>query len=370
MTVRRIELLATLLVLLATACAVLPPARTPTRAETRRVTIPGEEADTLAETSGDAEDGLVPLRTHDGRDVWVRETALAGATIVPGTWVLVRQEGQLLTVAVARSLDDFVEVDVAGTMRIVPIGDVLARLHHGPVIAATELPPPPVVAPLPPPTPLAQIVALDDTSSSRAGILDECSGGTGHVVFPDGTDTRVATSALHPLRVRSGDHVTALWSGGSPYPGTVLAVRDSLVRVRWEDETAEWVELTDVQSVDAAATGAIHGCPHGAVLVDEGPRTHVGRVLACEAGQATVLDANGTPRSVAVDALHRVPLRVGDAIEARWNGTPYDGIVLSIGERLHVRWYDASENDVDPADLVSFRAREARPTEAASCPDA
>jgi len=63
-----------------------------------------------------------------------------------------------------------------------------------------------------------------------------------------------------------------------------------------------------------------------------------------------------------------VPLRVGDAVEARWSGTPYAAIVLTLGDRIHVRWYDGTENDVDPADLVTVRASDGRPNEPVACP--
>lgn len=369
MTARRIELLALLLVLLATACAVLPPVHTAPPAETRRVALPGEEADTLAETTGAPEAGLVPVRTHDGREAWVRETALAGASLVPGTWVLVRRDGQLVTAAVARSLDDFVEVEVAGAMHIVPIGDVLARLHHGPALAEVAPPPPPVTPAEPPPTPIGRMALLDEAPRARAALLDACSGGTAHVVYPDGSDATVAASALHPMQVHAGDHVTALWSG-SPYPAVILRVRDSLVRARWDDESEQWIELSDVQSVEGTTSGALRGCPHQSVLVDEGPRVRVGRVLACEGGQATVLGPDGTPTTRALSSLARVPLRVGDGIEAMWNhSSVYAAIVLSLGDRLHVRWSDASEGDVDPADIVLFTTHDGRPAEPPSCPD-
>jgi hypothetical protein len=362
----RLERALTLAILLVTACTVLPAARTPAHVATRRVAIPGEEADTLGETSTEGEGALVPVHTHDGRELWVHEASLGGAAIVPGTWVLVRQNGALVTAPVTRSLDDFVEVELAGAPVILAIGDVLARLHHGPPVAHTD---PPVVTPpvLPPPTPLGQMVLLDAAPRARTARLETCAGDRAHVTYPDGTATDVPTSALHPLRVRAGDHVTALWSG-TPYPAIILATRDSLVRARWEDGTEQWVELTDVQAVEGAVSGAVHGCPHHAVLVDEGVRTRIGRVLACEADHATVLDAAGTPRSLAREALVRVPLRVGDAIEASWNGTPYEAIVLSIGERIHVRWSDTTENDVDPADLLTFRVLEERAAEPASCP--
>jgi len=366
--IARLERLAILVVLLGTACTVLPAVRPTIHAETRRVALPGEEADTLGETMGETEGSLVPVRTHDGRELWVREATLGGASLVPGTSVLLSQSGTLVTVTVTRSLDDFVEVDLNGARSIVPTSQIVARLHHGPAPLA---PPPVAVAPPPPPplTPLVQMVVLEPAPLLRAGTIEACSAGLVHVMFPDGSDVRVPTSNVHPLRVRAGDQVMALWNE-SPYAGVILATRDSLVRVRWEDETEQWVELTDVQSVEAEPTGALRGCGHQHVLVDEGARSHVGHVIACEGAFATVIDGTGTPRRIARESVTRLPLRVGDAIEARWNGTPYTAIVLSLGDRVHVRWYDASEGDVDPADIVRFRALEARASEPASCPDA
>jgi hypothetical protein len=40
-----------------------------------------------------------------------------------------------------------------------------------------------------------------------------------------------------------------------------------------------------------------------------------------------------------------------------------------MGERMHVRWSDGSEGDIDPATLLTIRLPEARPTEAPMCPD-
>ena len=373
MNTRRLETLAMLLILMGTACTVLPTAHTPPRAETRRVAIPGEEADALAETSGGAETSLddevlVPVHTHDGRDLWVREASLGGATLVPGTWVLMRRGDALVSAAVTRSLDDYVEVDVAGTPTLVPVSDVLARLHRSP-IAPPIVPPTAVVTEPPPLTPLAEMVALDVSHTMRAAIVMSCTGGNAHVVFPDESETDVAMSDLHPMRVRAGDRVTALWSG-SPYPGLITDTRDSLVHVRWEDATEQWIDRTDVRSVDGTSALAIQGCPRRTVLVDEGARTSIGRLLACDGSSATVLGADGTPRGLARDSLARVPLHVGDAIEARWNGSPYDATVLSLGARIHIRWYDGSEADVDPADLVTMRTREVRAPEAPACPAA
>ena len=368
--IARLERLAVLVVLLGTACTVLPVVRSPVQVETRRVAILGEEADTLGDTTGQRETGLVSVHTHDARDVWVRESALGGASLVAGNAVLVRWNGAIVTAQVVRALDDFAELQLDGTSTIVPASDVVARLHHGapvapPPPAAIVTPPPPAV----PPTPLARMVALEVAPLSRVAMLDACSAGVAHVTFPDGSEGHVATSQLHPLRVSAGDHVTALWNE-SPYPGVILRTRDALVRVGWEDESEQCIDLEDVQSVQAAATGAVLGCAPRRVLVDEGARTRVGRVIACEGSSATILDADGTPRQLDRTSTRQLPLRVGDAIEARWSGTPYDAIVLTLGERVHVRWYDGSEGDVEPADVVTFRARGDRASEPASCPDA
>jgi hypothetical protein len=370
MNTRRLERFAILLVLLGTACTLLPRPHTPVHAETRLVTIPGEAADTLAETTGPVEDALVPVHTHDGRDLWVRDATLGGAMLVPGTSVIVRYQDHATTASVSRSLDAFVEVDIGGSSAILPIGDVLARMHR--VAAPTVAPPtdPAVVTPPPPPpTPLAQMVTLETTHLLHAASIASCTAGTAHVVLADGTETDALLADVHPMRVRAGDRVSALWNG-SPYPAFVTAVRGSLVHVRWEDASEQWIDLTDVQSVEGTSGVAVQGCPHRTVLVDEGARVAVGRLLACDGERATVLGADGTPRTVTRDSLSRVPLRIGDAIEARWNGSPYEATVLSIGDRLHIRWYDSSEADVDPADLVTFRAHDGRATEAASCPHA
>jgi hypothetical protein len=345
--IARLERLAVVLVLLGTACTVLPAVRSPVQVETRRVAILGEEADTLGDTTGQTETGLALVHTHDARDVWVRESALGGASLVAGNAVLVRWNGAIVATQVVRALDDFAELQLNGTSTIVPASDVVARLHHGTPVAPL---PPAVVAPPPPPpppTPLARMVALEVAPLSRVAMLYACSAGVAHVTFPGGSEGHVATSQLHPLRVSAGDHVTALWNE-SPYPGIILRTRDALVRVRWEDESEQWIDLEDVQSVEAAATGVVRGCAPQRVLVDEGARTRVGRVIACEGSSVTILDADGTPRQLDRASTQQLPLRVGDAIEARWSGTPYDAIVLTLGERLHVRWYDGTEGDVDP----------------------
>lgn len=365
----RLERIATLSLLFLTACTVFPPVHAPLRAESRRVAIPGEEADTLAETLGPAEEGLVPVRAHDGRELWVREGALGGPALVPGTWVLVRSSEQLVMASVVRSLDDYVELQFPAATAIVPVADVVARLHHGPapVVATTDPPPPPPeVTPPAPPTPLERMVVLEAAPLARAGRLVDCAGDVAHVVLADETEVHVPRTDLRPLRVRAGDRVSALWSG-SPYPAIILATRDSLVRVRWEDESEQWIELTEIVAVEGETSGTVAGCSERPVLVDEGTRARIGRLLACDGDHATVLSAEGTPRTVELASLSRVPLRVGDTIEARWNGSPYEAVVLALGERLHVRWYDGTEGDVDPADLVTYRAHTARPAEAPAC---
>lgn len=371
MIARRVERLVTLLLLLVTACAIPPALRGPAPVATQHVAVVGEEADTLGEVAHEPEDGLVTVTTHDGRSVVVREGALGGAGLVPGTWVLLRREGRLEIVRVVRALDDYLEIERAGASEIVATTEVVARLHHGPV--APEVTPPvapDVVTPpaVPPATPLAQMTLLEVAPTTRVGRILECTSAGVRIALHDASEVVVPATDVHPLRVRAGDHVTALWNE-SPYPGVVMATRDDLVRIRWEDESAQWIDLDDVQSVEAAGSGAVHGCPTGhAVLFDEGLRTRIGRVIACEADRATVLDAAGTPRTVARETLAPLVLHVGDAVQARWSGTPYDAVVLAIGERIQVRWYDGSENDVDPADLVAIRLRAPRTGEPVACP--
>jgi hypothetical protein len=365
MNTRRLERLAILLVVLGTACTLLPNAHTPAHAETRLVTIPGENADTLAETTGPVEDALVPVHTHDGRDLWVREATLGGAMLVPGTWIIIRSGEYLATASVTRSLDAFVEVDVAGTSSMIPIGDVLARLHRDPTPVAVADPPP--EEPPAPLTPIVQMVALETAHTLVAASVAYCREGIAHVVLADGTDTDVALSDVHPMRLRAGDHVVALWND-MPYPARVTDVRSRLAHVQWDDGSAQWVDFHDVQSVDGESGLAVQGCPHHTVLVDRGGRTSIGRIIACEGSSVTILGSDGSSRSVPHESVDRVPLRVGDAIEARWNGNPYDATVISIGDRIHIRWYDTTEADIDPADLVSFRTRDVRAREPASCP--
>jgi len=242
-------------------------------------------------------------------------------------------------------------------------------------IVSTSAAATPSVVATPAPTPstavtsLAQMVVLEAAPVLRAGTIEACSAGVAHVVFPDGSDVSVPMSSVHPLHVSAGDHVTARWHESS-YPAVIVATRDSSARVRWGDESEEWIELTDIQSLEGEATGTVESCGHQHVLVDEGGRSHVGRVIACEGAFATVLDASGTTRRIERATATRLPLRVGDSIEARWRGTAYAAVVLSLGELVHVRWYDATEGDVQPTDIVTFRASEARPSEPVSCPDA
>jgi hypothetical protein len=294
----------------------------------------------------------------------VREATLGGASLVPGTWVLLRQNGELVPVTVTRSLDDFIEVDLAGVPTLLPVSDVVARLHHGLVAPPVD---PPAVE-LPPATPITQMVLLDAAPRARAAMLDSCEDGSASVIYPDGTGAQVPTSLLHPLHVRAGDRVTALWSG-SPYPAVIMATRGSLVRARWEDTSDQWIESTDVRSINGTVSGTVHGCPHGAVWVEEPARTAVGRLLGCDAATATVITSDGTPRTISRESLVRVPLHLGDAIEASWNGTPYSAVVMAMGERPHVLWSDGTQNDIDPATLLTIQLPEGRASEAPTCPD-
>jgi hypothetical protein len=361
----RAERLATLLLVLAAACTTLPRPRTP-HAPTRHVLVIGEEADTLGES--DRQDGeVLRVHTHDGRTLWVRAGDVADVRLVPGTWLLVRRVDGVASASVTRALDDFVEVSLPEGSVIVPAADVLAVLHHAPV-APTTPDVEAVTPPTSPPAPLSSLVAFDTVHPMRAGVVEDCEDGAAHLAMRDGSSLTAPVGDLHALSVEAGAHVTAMWNG-SPYPATIVATRSGLVRLRWDDGSEEWRDRRDVVSVEVESVGApLRGCPRGAVLVDEGALIHVGRLLACDAGHATVLVQGGATETRDAETLVRAPLRVGDPISALWSGSPYDATIVSLGERVHVRWYDGSEGDVDPADVVSFRAHEARPSEPAMCP--
>ncbi len=80
---------------------------------------------------------------------------------------------------------------------------------------------------------------------------------------------------------------------------------------------------------------------------------------------------DGVERLVEPVPAIRARVGIGDRVEALWNhDTPYAAQILSLGERVHVRWEDASETDVDPADLVSYVRTEDRPGEPVVCPAA
>ncbi len=80
---------------------------------------------------------------------------------------------------------------------------------------------------------------------------------------------------------------------------------------------------------------------------------------------------DGLVRLVEPATAVRARVGLGDRVEALWNHqTPYAAQVVSIGERVHVRWEDGSETDVDPADVITYVRTEDRPTEAVSCPSA
>jgi hypothetical protein len=80
---------------------------------------------------------------------------------------------------------------------------------------------------------------------------------------------------------------------------------------------------------------------------------------------------DGIVRLVDPQRAVRARVAIGDHVEALWNHqTPYAAQVVSIGERVHVRWEDGSESDVDPADLLTYVRTEDRPIAPVECPAA
>ncbi len=356
------------------SCAPLPQVATAAR-ETRQVVVVGDRADTLAETLGPEESGLVLVRTHDGRERWVREGAIATPQLSPGTWVLLSSAGSIVRGEITGTLDDFVEVRVDGVLGIAPLPHVLAILHAAPASDAVETPTTTPDVAAAPPTPITQMVTLEVSPVARVGLLQSCTAGATQITYADGTTAQAARADVHALRIQAGAHVEALW-GGTPYPAIVLATNGTLVQLRWEDATEQWVERTEVTRLLDGATGpAVRGCPSGTpVVVTDGERVRVGRVLTCDETTATVLDLSASEgtiptRVVPLASLARLPLRAGDRVEARWNGgAAYAATVLTLGERVHLRWDDASETDVDPAEIVAYARHTERPAEPPTCP--
>jgi hypothetical protein len=126
---------ASVLALGATACASAPHPM-PIE-ETHRVAIPGQAADTLAETLESPEEGHVFVHTHDGREIWVEEARLVEPHLVEGSWVLVHHQGGIVPAQVVRPLDDFIELRVGENVGIAPMHAVVAILHEAPSVPVT-----------------------------------------------------------------------------------------------------------------------------------------------------------------------------------------------------------------------------------------
>jgi hypothetical protein len=105
--------------------------------------------------------------------------------------------------------------------------------------------------------------------------------------------------------------------------------------------------------------------------VEIGQTVRVGPLLACEGTVRVVQARDGLVRLLEPQASTRARLSIGDRVEALWNhDTPYAAQVVTIGERIHVRWEDGSESDVDPNDIVSYVRTEERPSANVECPTA
>lgn len=121
-----------LLTVLVSACAgVQPP---PPIRETRRVAIAGEQADTIGETLDGPIEGHMLVRTNDGREIWVRESALSTPAFVADGWVLVAHAGGIVPAEVVRPLDDFIEVRIGSVVGIAPMHTIVAILHTAPTV--------------------------------------------------------------------------------------------------------------------------------------------------------------------------------------------------------------------------------------------
>jgi hypothetical protein len=257
-----------------------------------------------------------------------------------------------------------------GAPVIVPIAEVVGILHEAP--AAPPTPPPPPVEP--PRGRMSELVELGETPDVRAGRALGCANGTVHVLLGGGRELDVPEAMVRDLRVIVGQPVTAFWEGTS-YPAHVVAVRGREARIAWDDgsDTPEqWVQLSMLDRIvgPLGARAALSACrSQGPVAVELGRRVRVGRLVSCEAGVRVVSTRDGVERLVEPAPAIRARVSIGDRVEALWNhDTPYAAQVLSLGERVHLRWEDASETDVDPADLISYVRTEDRPTEPVVCP--
>jgi hypothetical protein len=180
--------------LAACTAAALPPVASPP-AESRLVMVVGERADALGWTTSSAEQGMVRVRMHDGRDLVVREQAVAAPWLEVGRWVLRRTGNGLEPAEIVSGLDAFLEVRPRGQAAIiVPIGEVFGILHERPPEAdrsqeptqgpAPEgpVPPPEPPAPEPPaPEPPAPEEPVPETSVGQAASAEPTSAEPGSV---------------------------------------------------------------------------------------------------------------------------------------------------------------------------------------------
>lgn len=348
-----------------------PPVVTTPPAESRLVVVVGDRADALGWTTSAAEHGMVRVRMHDGRDLVVREAGISAPRLEQGRWVLRRAAAGLEPAEIMSGMDAFLEVRPRGaTAIIIPIGEVVGILHEPP-----PTPPPAVVTPPEPPRGrVAELVELSETPDVRAGRAMSCSNGNVHVLLGNGRELDVPEARVRDLRVVVGQPVTAFWEG-TAYPAHVVGVRGREARIAWDDgsDTPEqWVQLSMLDRVlgPPPAQTALTACrSSGAVAVEIGQSVRVGHVLACEGNVRVVQGRDGIVRLVEPQASTRARLSIGDRVEALWNhDTPYAAQIVSIGERIHVRWEDGSETDVDPNDIVSYVRTEDRPSTNVECP--
>lgn len=353
-------------------CITVAPAAVNTTppAESRLVMVVGERADALGWTTGAAEHGVVRVRMHDGRELVVREQGVAAPWLEAGRWVLRRTADGLEPAEIVSGLDAFLEVRPrGGAPAIIPIGEVVGILHEAPSATSAA-----TTEPLR--GRIDAMVVLGERAEVRAGRALSCTDGVVHVLLGDGTEIDVPQERVRDLRLTVGQQVTAFWEG-TPYGARVVAVRGAQVRLAWDSDSTSpqvWVQASMLDRVPApsgAATQLTACRDSGPVAIEVGQRLRVGQLLACEGAVRVVRSGDGIERLPEAQASTRAQLGIGDRIEALWNqSSVYPAQVLSIGERIRVRWEDNSETDVDPADIVSHLRSEPRAVEAVACPAA
>ena len=350
-----------------------PPIVTSPPAESRLVMVVGDRADALGWTTSAPEHGMVRVRMHDGRDLVVREAGVSAPRLEEGRWVLRRAANGLEPAEIVSGMDAFLEVRPRGAASsIIPIGEVVGILHEPP-----PAPPPQVVTPPEPPRGrMADLVELGESPDVRAGRAMSCSNGSVHVLLGNGRELDVPEARVRDLRVIVGQPVTAFWEG-TAYPAHVAGVRGREARIAWDDgsDTPEqWVQLSMLDRIlgPPPERTTLTACrANGPVAVEIGQTVRVGPLLACEGNVRVVQARDGIVRLVQPQASTRARLSIGDRVEALWNhDTPYAAQVVTIGERVHVRWEDGSESDVDPNDIVSYVRTEDRPSTNVECPTA